>query len=77
MPALLLPHKGRYGLQDYEKIFCADLKSGHDIFDTRAIASKLPSLNVCCHVGLLAQYVRFHPGLAALRRSLLFPCCHK
>ena len=37
MPALLLPHKGRYGLQDYEKIFCADLKSGQDIFDMRGI----------------------------------------
>jgi phenol 2-monooxygenase len=37
MPALLLPRKGRYGLQDYEKIFCADLKSGHDIFTMRGI----------------------------------------
>ena len=37
MPALLLPRKGRYGLHDYEKMFCADLKSGHDIFDMRGI----------------------------------------
>ena len=37
MPALLLPRKGRYGLQDYEKMFCADLKSGQDIFDLRGI----------------------------------------
>jgi len=37
MSALLLPRKGRYGLQDYEKIFCADLKSGQDIFDMRGI----------------------------------------
>jgi phenol 2-monooxygenase (NADPH) len=37
MPALLLPRKGRYGLLDYEKIFCADLKSGSDIFATRGI----------------------------------------
>src|SRR5262249_47177284 len=36
MPALLLPRKGRYGLTDYEKIFCADLKSG-DIFTMRGI----------------------------------------
>ena len=27
MPSLLLPPKGRYGLRDYEKIFCADLKA--------------------------------------------------
>jgi len=37
MPALLLPRKGRYGLSDFEKMFCPDLKSGHDIFDMRGI----------------------------------------
>jgi 2-polyprenyl-6-methoxyphenol hydroxylase-like FAD-dependent oxidoreductase len=37
MPALLLPSKGRYGLRDYEKMFCADLKAGADIFDLRGI----------------------------------------
>ncbi len=37
MPALLLPPKGRYGLHDYEKIFCADRASGRDIFALRGI----------------------------------------
>jgi 2-polyprenyl-6-methoxyphenol hydroxylase-like FAD-dependent oxidoreductase len=37
MPALLLPRKGRYGLCDYEKVFCSDLKSGNDIYDMRGI----------------------------------------
>ena len=37
MPPLLRPSKGRYGLTDYEKVFCADLKSGNDIFDMRGI----------------------------------------
>ncbi len=37
MPPLLLPHKGRLGLQDYEKIFCADVESGNDIFAMRRI----------------------------------------
>jgi len=37
MPALLLPPKGRYGLRDYEKIFCPDYKAGHDIFAMRGI----------------------------------------
>jgi phenol 2-monooxygenase len=37
LPALLLPRKGRYGLRDYEKIFCSDLKDGHDIFTMRGI----------------------------------------
>jgi phenol 2-monooxygenase (NADPH) len=37
MPSFLIPRKGRYGLRDYEKTFCADLKSGDDIFDMRGI----------------------------------------
>ena len=37
MPPLLLPRKGRYGLHDYEKMFCADRKSGNDIFAMRGI----------------------------------------
>lgn len=37
MPSLLRPNKGRYGLCDYEKIFCADVKSGSDIFEMRGI----------------------------------------
>ena len=37
MPPLLLPAKGRFGLRDYEKIFCADLKDGRDIFALRGI----------------------------------------
>jgi phenol 2-monooxygenase len=37
MPPLLLPQKGRYGLRDYEKMFCADLKGGQDIFTLRGI----------------------------------------
>ena len=37
MPALLLPPKGRYGLRDYEKMFCADHKGGQDIFALRGI----------------------------------------
>jgi phenol 2-monooxygenase len=37
MPELLLPRKGKYGLVDYEKIYCPDLKSAEDIFDMRGI----------------------------------------
>ncbi|UWU89021.1 FAD-binding monooxygenase [Bradyrhizobium sp. CB1015] len=37
MPPMLLPGKGRYGLYDYEKMFCPDLKSGHDVFTMRGI----------------------------------------
>jgi phenol 2-monooxygenase len=37
MPPFLVPKKGRYGLRDYEKMFCPDLKSGNDIFDMRGV----------------------------------------
>jgi phenol 2-monooxygenase len=37
MPTLLRPHVGRHGLCDYEKVFCADLKRGEDIFGMRGI----------------------------------------
>ena len=37
MPPLLLPRKGRYGLRDYEKVYCPELKSGRDIFAMRGI----------------------------------------
>jgi phenol 2-monooxygenase len=37
MPSFLLPRKGRYGLCDYEKMFCPDLESGNDIFAMRGI----------------------------------------
>jgi phenol 2-monooxygenase len=38
MPSLLRPHVGRYGLCDYEKVFCVDAKRGEDIFAMRGIA---------------------------------------
>ncbi len=37
LPKLLAPAKGRYALTDYEKVFCANLKEGKDIFDLRRI----------------------------------------
>jgi phenol 2-monooxygenase (NADPH) len=40
IPSLLLPPKGRYGLRDYEKIFCPDIKGGRDIFAMRGIDRK-------------------------------------
>lgn len=36
LPALLLPRKGRFGLIDYEKAFCA-LPAPRDVFDLRGI----------------------------------------
>jgi phenol 2-monooxygenase len=53
MPVLLLPRKGRYGLCDYEKMFCPDLRSGQDIFAMRGINRE----NGCMVVVRPDQYV--------------------
>jgi len=37
MPKVLLPRKGRFGLIDYEKMYCPDLKGGTDIFAMRGV----------------------------------------
>jgi len=37
LPSMLLPRKGRFGLVDYEKVFCPELKNGPDIFVLRSI----------------------------------------
>jgi phenol 2-monooxygenase len=37
IPPLLVPQKGRYGLRDYEKLFCAELHGEDDIFAQRGI----------------------------------------
>lgn len=37
LPALLLPHKGAFGLADYEKVFAVDPRPGQDIFQMRGI----------------------------------------
>jgi phenol 2-monooxygenase len=37
MSPFLTPTKGRYGLRDYEKMFCADGRGNQDIFDMRGI----------------------------------------
>ncbi|TIA52623.1 tetracycline 6-hydroxylase protein [Aureobasidium pullulans] len=38
MPAIVWPQKGKYGLRDYEKVFCAEDVDGHrDIFNARDI----------------------------------------
>ena len=36
MPSFLLPRKGKFGLIDYEKMFCPD-PNGDDIFELRGV----------------------------------------
>jgi phenol 2-monooxygenase len=37
MPDLLKPLRGRFGLKDYRKMYCPDLKNGRDIYTMRGI----------------------------------------
>ena len=37
MPSYLLPPKGKYGLRDYEKMFCSDVTGAQNTFDARGI----------------------------------------
>lgn len=37
LPAFLSPAKGKYGLRDYNKLFCPEIDKGNDIFDERGI----------------------------------------
>jgi phenol 2-monooxygenase len=65
MPTLLLPRKGRYGLLDYEKMFCPDLKSGHDVFAMRGIDRKAGCMVVVRPDQYVAQVLPLN-GFAAL-----------
>lgn len=75
LPALLRPTKGALGLVDYEKSFCADLKSGQDIFDMRRIDRD----KGCVVIVRPDQYVAHilpldaHAELAAFFSNILLP----
>ncbi|KGJ05384.1 phenol 2-monooxygenase [Paracoccus halophilus] len=75
MPACLLPCKGRFGLVDYEKMFCADRREGQDIFDLRGIDRK----RGCMVIVRPDQYVAHvlpledHAALAAFFDGFMLP----
>jgi phenol 2-monooxygenase len=46
LPSILLPRKGRFGLIDYEKAYCPDLKNGPDIFELRRIDREMGAIVV-------------------------------
>ncbi|ODP37174.1 FAD-binding monooxygenase [Sphingomonas turrisvirgatae] len=75
MPAFLLPATGRYGLRDYEKIFCPDLKDGPDIFDLRGIDREYGCLIVVRPDQFVAQILPFddHQGLAGFFDAFMQP----
>lgn len=75
LPSLLLPRKGRLGLIDYEKVFCPDLKSGHDIFDLRGIDREQGCLVVVRPDQYVANALPLdgHAALAAFFAAFMTP----
>jgi phenol 2-monooxygenase len=75
LPAILLPRKGRYGLRDYEKAFCPDLKAGPDIFDLRGVDRTSGCLVVVRPDQYVAHVLPFdaHAELAAFFDGFMLP----
>jgi phenol 2-monooxygenase (NADPH) len=64
MPPVLLPKKGKFGLTDYEKMFCPDPKAD-DIFDLRAVNRATGCMVVVRPDQYVAQLLPLH-GYQAL-----------
>ncbi|MGY4337115.1 phenol 2-monooxygenase [Bradyrhizobium sp. LM2.9] len=75
MPALLLPRKGRYGLIDYEKMFCPDLKNGQDVFTMRGIDRKAGCMVVVRPDQYVATVLPLEDFLRRLLRTSTSSCC--
>ena len=75
LPDLLLPRKGRYGLIDYEKAFCPDLKNGPDIFDHRGIDRAEGALLILRPDQYVAQVLPLgaHEAVTAFFERVLIP----
>lgn len=75
MHPLLRPRKGRHGLRDYEKVFCPDLASGHDVFDLRGIDRKAGCLIIVRPDQYVAQVLPLeaHDQLSAFFDRFMLP----
>lgn len=75
LPSFLLPRKGRLGLADYEKIFCACPGDGRDIFDLRSIDRERGCLVLVRPDQHVAQVLPFdaHDELARFFDGFLMP----
>lgn len=75
LPEFLLPKKGRLGLIDYEKMFCADASPGRDIFDLRGIDRQQGCLLVVRPDQYVAHLLPFeaHDALASFFNGFLQP----
>lgn len=78
-PNLLLPRKGRYGLQDFEKVFCADAKGAADIFDLRGIDRSQGALVVVRPDQYIGHVLPLdaHEALAAFFAGIMQPASER
>ena len=76
MPKLLKPTKGRFHLVDYEKIFCADVKHGPDIFDFRQIDRRKGALVIVRPDQFVAGIfpLKERMDLTAFFEDFMIPC---
>lgn len=77
LPALLQPRKGKYGLIDYEKAFCPDIKSGTDIFDLRGIDRERGALVIMRPDQYVAQVLplKAYDQITAFFDRFMLPTC--
>jgi phenol 2-monooxygenase len=75
LPKALLPAKGRYGLTDYEKVFCADTLNGPDIFDLRGIDRQHGALLILRPDQFVASVLPLADtsGMAGFFEGFMFP----
>jgi phenol 2-monooxygenase len=75
LPGLLVPRKGRFGLIDYEKVYCPNLKRGLDIFDMRSIDRHRGALIVVRPDQYIAHVLPLdaHGELARYFRGFMLP----
>lgn len=75
LPAMLLPRKGRLGLVDYEKMFCADGQADRDIFALRDIDRRCGCLVVVRPDQYVGHVLPFdgHTELADYFAGILLP----
>jgi phenol 2-monooxygenase len=78
LPPLLLPRKGRFGLIDYEKAFCPDIKNGPDIFVLRGVDRARGAMVVVRPDQYVANVLPLdaHDELAAFFAAILLDRCN-
>ncbi|MEQ3550107.1 FAD-dependent monooxygenase [Pseudonocardia nematodicida] len=71
VPSVLLPRKGRFGLTDYEKVFCPE--PGQDVFDLRGVDRTRGAVVVVRPDQYVAQVLPLDGDVAGFLADVLVP----